>query len=71
MRQEEPMATATLQLTLGEVYEPDAVADALKVGKGTVYRLIHSKKLFAVKVGSQYRIPAAAVYEYLGLDQAA
>lgn len=65
------MATATPQLDLGEMFEPGAVADALRVDKRTVYRLIHSKKLFALKIGAQYRIPKASLDEYLGLETAA
>ena len=62
------MTTATPQLDLGDMFEPGDVADALKVDKRTVYRLIHSKKLFAYKIGAQYRIPVASLNEYLGID---
>ena len=62
------MATATPRLDLAELYEPEAVAAVLKVSKHTVYRLIHSGELFAHKIGSQFRIPGWAVFEYLGID---
>jgi len=62
------MATAAIQLDLAELNEPEAVAGVLKVSKNTVYRLVRNGDLFAYKVGSQIRIPAFAVYEYLGID---
>jgi excisionase family DNA binding protein len=65
---EELMATVALQLDLAELNEPEAVAAALKVSKGTVYRFIKSGDLFAYKVGSQYRIPGWAVLQYLGIE---
>lgn len=64
------MATAATQLDLGEMYEPEAVAVALKVSKGVVYRLIHRKELFALKIGSQFRIPGYAIRDYLGIADA-
>lgn len=63
------MATATPQLDFGEMHEPKAVADALHVDKRTVYRLIHRKELFAIKIGSQFRIPGWAIYQYLGAER--
>lgn len=63
------MATATTQLDLGELYEPEAVAVAMKVSKGVVYRLIHSGELYALKIGSQYRIPGYAINQYLGITE--
>jgi excisionase family DNA binding protein len=62
------MATVTPQLDLGEVYAPEAVAEAFKVDKRTVYRLIHKGELFAYKIGAQYRIPAAALLECFGIE---
>jgi excisionase family DNA binding protein len=38
---------------------PDEAAYALAVSRETVYRLLRSGRLPSVRVGSQYRIPAA------------
>lgn len=59
------MATIAPRPDLGEMYEPEAVADAFGVGRATVYRLIRSGELKAIKIGRQYRIPRAALDEYL------
>lgn len=61
---------AIAQLDLGEMHEPEAVATALNVSKGVVYRLIHSGELFALKIGSQFRIPDYALRTYLGIESA-
>jgi len=60
------MATPAPRPDLGEMYEPEAVADALHVGTQTVYRLIHKGDLKACKIGGQYRIPEKYLNEYLG-----
>ncbi len=41
------------------------VAAAMRVSKMTVYRLIHSGEVSAVRVGRSFRVPAVAVDEYL------
>lgn len=41
------------------------VADAMRVSKMTVYRLVHGGTLQAVRVGRSFRVPAAAVEDYL------
>ncbi len=41
------------------------VAGALRVSKMTVYRMVHSGELTAVRVGRSFRVPAKAVREYL------
>lgn len=64
------MAAPKSRPDLGEMYEPEVVAEALHIGKATVYRLIHSGELFAHKVGSQYRIPESALRDYLNKDAA-
>lgn len=43
----------------------DDVASIMKVSKMTVYRLVHSGELEAIRVGRAIRIPDAAVYTYL------
>jgi len=55
---DEPLSEATF-LTVAEV------ATAMRVSKMTVYRLVHSGELPAVRVGRSFRVPESAVDEYL------
>jgi excisionase family DNA binding protein len=41
------------------------VAAVMRVSKMTVYRLVHSGELEAVRVGRSFRVPEDAVNEYL------
>ncbi len=41
------------------------VAALMRVSKMTVYRLVHSGELPAVRVGRSFRVPEQAVQEYL------
>jgi excisionase family DNA binding protein len=41
------------------------VAAVMRVSKMTVYRLVHSGHLPAVRVGRSFRVPEQAVHEYL------
>ncbi|MET1034566.1 MAG: helix-turn-helix domain-containing protein [Arthrobacter sp.] len=41
------------------------VADVMRVSKMTVYRLVHSGELPAVRFGRSYRVPEGAVEDYL------
>lgn len=41
------------------------VADSMRVSRMTVYRLVHSGELPAVRVGKSFRVPAAALAQYL------
>jgi excisionase family DNA binding protein len=41
------------------------VAGVMRVSKMTVYRMVHSGELSAVRVGRSFRVPAKAVREYL------
>ncbi|HVE98474.1 MAG TPA: helix-turn-helix domain-containing protein [Mycobacteriales bacterium] len=41
------------------------VASVMRVSKMTVYRLVHSGELTAVRVGRSYRVPEQAVHDYL------
>ena len=41
------------------------VATVMRVSKMTVYRLVHSGELPAVKVGRSYRVPEQAIHDYL------
>lgn len=42
------------------------VASLMRVSKMTVYRLVHSGELPAVRVGRSFRVHSKAVHEYLG-----
>ncbi len=41
------------------------VATLMRISKMTVYRLVHSGELPAVRVGKSFRVPEKAVHEYL------
>jgi excisionase family DNA binding protein len=41
------------------------VASLMRVSKMTVYRLVHSGELSAVRVGRSFRVPDTAVHAYL------
>lgn len=41
------------------------VAMMMRVSKMTVYRLVHSGELPAVRVGRSFRVPEQAVHDYL------
>jgi excisionase family DNA binding protein len=41
------------------------VAAVMRVSKMTVYRLVHSGELPAVRVGRSFRVPDKAVHDYL------
>jgi excisionase family DNA binding protein len=45
------------------------VAEAMRVSKMTVYRLVHAGELPAVRFGRSYRVPEKAVQEYLVADR--
>jgi excisionase family DNA binding protein len=41
------------------------VAGVMRVSKMTVYRLVHSGELPAIRVGRSFRVPEQAVHDYL------
>ncbi|GAA1970194.1 MULTISPECIES: helix-turn-helix domain-containing protein [Kitasatospora] len=41
------------------------VASVMRVSKMTVYRLVHSQELPAIRVGRSFRVPEQAVHDYL------
>jgi excisionase family DNA binding protein len=55
----EPPVAEVRFLTVAEV------AALMRVSKMTVYRLVHSGVLPAVRVGRSFRVPERAVHEYL------
>ncbi len=44
------------------------VAARMRVSKMTVYRLVHSGELPAVRVGRSYRVPERAIHDYLEMS---
>lgn len=59
-KQEDLPAVGQVQfLTVAEV------ASLMRVSKMTVYRLVHSGELPAVRVGKSFRVPEKAVHAYL------
>lgn len=57
-----PQETHMGEVTFMTVAE---VATIMRVSKMTVYRLVHSGELEAVRVGRSFRVPEGAVTEYL------
>lgn len=55
----QPALAGTQFLTVAEV------ATLMRVSKMTVYRLVHSGELPAVRVGRSFRVHAKAVHDYL------
>ncbi|GAA4486737.1 cell division/environmental response transcriptional regulator [Rhodococcus olei] len=55
----QPVLGGTQFLTVAEV------AALMRVSKMTVYRLVHSGELPAVRVGRSFRVHAKAVHDYL------
>ena len=58
-RHHEPRLGEVRFLTVAEV------ATLMRVSKMTVYRLVHSGELTAVRVGRSFRVPEQAVQDYL------
>jgi len=58
----EPEPSALSQVKFLTVAE---VAAIMRVSKMTVYRLVHSGELPAVRVGRSFRVPEKAVHSYL------
>ncbi len=55
---EQPLSEVSF-LTVAEV------AALMRVSKMTVYRLVHSGELPAIRVGRSFRVPEESVYAYL------
>lgn len=47
------------------------VAEVMRVSKMTVYRLIHAGELPAIRVGKSFRVPNAAVQQFLAVNWSA
>jgi excisionase family DNA binding protein len=59
MADELPPLSEAKFLTVAEV------ATVMRVSKMTVYRLVHSAELPALRVGRSFRVPEQAVHDYL------
>ena len=59
MRPVDPSFAEVKFLTVAEV------AAVMRVSKMTVYRMVHSADLPAVRVGRSFRVPEQAVHDYL------
>lgn len=61
------VASGQHEARLGEVrfLTVAEVATLMRVSKMTVYRLVHSGELTAVRVGRSFRVPEQAVQDYL------
>jgi excisionase family DNA binding protein len=62
------MTNPPKQDDIGPLLTPREVARALRVSPMTVYRLIRSRKLPALRVGNSFRIPSRALDRYLDLN---
>jgi excisionase family DNA binding protein len=60
-----PMASDETPLSDVRFLTVAEVAKIMRVSKMTVYRLIHSGELEAVRVGRSFRVPEQAVSRYL------
>ena len=59
IRAVDPALNAVKFLTVAEV------ATVMRVSKMTVYRMVHSGELPAVRVGRSFRVPEQVVHDYL------
>lgn len=59
LRPADPVLADVKFLTVAEV------ATVMRVSKMTVYRMVHSAELPAVRVGRSFRVPERAVHDYL------
>lgn len=50
-----------------QFYTVTEVAEAMRVSKMTVYRMIHAGQLPAIRVGKSFRVPQPAVEQLLDI----
>lgn len=60
-----PMAAEATPLSAVQFLTVAEVATIMRVSKMTVYRLVHSGDLEAIRVGRSFRVPERAVNQYL------
>ncbi len=49
----------------GDVLTVDDVAQALRIGRNSAYRLVRTGKIKSRRVGKKYRVPKAYLIEYV------
>jgi excisionase family DNA binding protein len=64
-RKRSMMASETTPLSDVRFLTVAEVATIMRVSKMTVYRLVHSGELEAIRVGRSFRVPEQAVNQYL------
>jgi excisionase family DNA binding protein len=64
-----PMTSSETPLSDVKLLTVAEVAKIMRVSKMTVYRLIHSGELEAIRVGRSFRVPEQAVGRYLRVLQ--
>lgn len=52
-------------MVMSDLRTLDEAADRLRVSKTTIYRLLYSRAIRAVKVGKLWRIPSDALDEFI------
>ena len=60
-----PIPTEQLNVPPDQYLTVAEVAALMRVSKMTVYRLVHSGELPAIRVGRSFRVPGDAVDDYL------
>jgi excisionase family DNA binding protein len=65
VRKRRPMAAGERPLSEVKFLTVAEVATVMRVSKMTVYRLVHSGELPAIRVGRSFRVPEQAVHDYL------
>jgi excisionase family DNA binding protein len=60
-----PMSSGERPLSEVRFLTVAEVAAVMRVSKMTVYRLVHSGELPAIRVGRSFRVPEQAVHDYL------
>ena len=61
----EPTAISPVTISQVQFLTVAEVAKMMRVSKMTVYRLVHSGEMPAVRVGKSFRVPEKAVHTYL------
>ncbi len=65
------MTPKSFTTDIGPLLTVTEVAHTLRVSKMTVYRLVHDVTLPAMRIDNSYRVPAAALRDYLNPSKAA
>jgi excisionase family DNA binding protein len=65
VRKRRPMGAGERPLSEVKFLTVAEVAAVMRVSKMTVYRLVHSGELPAIRVGRSFRVPEQKVHDYL------